>query len=225
MVTGASTADLAVLLVDARKGVLTQTRRHSYLAQLLGIRHFVRRDHEDGSGRFRPGGVRCDRRRLSRSSQTRSASTTGSRFRSPASAATMSASAASACPGTGAEPARASRQRAARCRGRRRQAAPPAGPMGEPARPVVPRFCRPDRVRQRRGRAWTFASCRRAARRRIARIVTADGDLDEAVAGQSVTLTFADEVDCSRGDVICRCRQSAGGRRPVRSDHRLDGRA
>src|SRR5574338_1679554 len=41
MVTGASTADLAVLLVDARKGVLTQTRRHSYLARLMGIRHFV----------------------------------------------------------------------------------------------------------------------------------------------------------------------------------------
>ena len=41
MVTGASTADLAVLLVDARKGVLTQTRRHSYLAQLVGIRRFV----------------------------------------------------------------------------------------------------------------------------------------------------------------------------------------
>src|SRR5690242_1934191 len=41
MVTGASTADLAVLLVDARKGVLTQTRRHSYLAKLVGIRHFV----------------------------------------------------------------------------------------------------------------------------------------------------------------------------------------
>src|SRR4051794_6373970 len=41
MVTGASTADVAVLLVDARKGVLTQTRRHSYLAKLMGIRHFV----------------------------------------------------------------------------------------------------------------------------------------------------------------------------------------
>ena len=41
MVTGASTADLAVLLVDARKGLLTQTRRHSYLAQLVGIRRFV----------------------------------------------------------------------------------------------------------------------------------------------------------------------------------------
>ncbi len=41
MVTGASTADAAVILIDARKGVLTQTRRHSYLAHLLGIRHIV----------------------------------------------------------------------------------------------------------------------------------------------------------------------------------------
>ncbi|QFU92532.1 Sulfate adenylyltransferase subunit 1 [Amycolatopsis sp. YIM 10] len=41
MVTGASTADLAVILVDARKGVLTQTRRHSHLVVLLGIRHVV----------------------------------------------------------------------------------------------------------------------------------------------------------------------------------------
>ena len=41
MVTGASTADLAVILVDARKGVLTQTRRHSYIVSLLGIRHVV----------------------------------------------------------------------------------------------------------------------------------------------------------------------------------------
>jgi bifunctional enzyme CysN/CysC len=41
MATGASTADLAVILIDARKGVLTQTRRHSYLAALLGIRHIV----------------------------------------------------------------------------------------------------------------------------------------------------------------------------------------
>ena len=41
MVTGASTADLAVILIDARKGVLTQTRRHSYLAHLIGIRHIV----------------------------------------------------------------------------------------------------------------------------------------------------------------------------------------
>ena len=41
MVTGASTAELAVILIDARKGVLTQTRRHSYLAHLIGIRNIV----------------------------------------------------------------------------------------------------------------------------------------------------------------------------------------
>ena len=41
MVTGASTADAAVLLVDARKGVLKQTRRHAFIAHLLGIRHVV----------------------------------------------------------------------------------------------------------------------------------------------------------------------------------------
>src|SRR5574338_20246 len=41
MVTGASTADVAVLMVDARKGILTQTRRHSYLVSLIGIRHIV----------------------------------------------------------------------------------------------------------------------------------------------------------------------------------------
>ncbi len=41
MITGASTADLAVILIDARKGVLTQTRRHSFLVSLIGIRHVV----------------------------------------------------------------------------------------------------------------------------------------------------------------------------------------
>ncbi len=41
MATGASTADLAILLVDARQGVMTQTRRHSFIASLLGIRHVV----------------------------------------------------------------------------------------------------------------------------------------------------------------------------------------
>jgi len=41
MATGASNSDLAIILIDARKGVLTQTRRHSYIASLLGIRHVV----------------------------------------------------------------------------------------------------------------------------------------------------------------------------------------
>ena len=47
MVTGASTADLAVILIDARKGVLTQTRRHSYLVNLIGIRRIDRRRGRD----------------------------------------------------------------------------------------------------------------------------------------------------------------------------------
>ena len=41
MATGASTADLAIILVDARKGILTQSRRHAYIASLLGTRHIV----------------------------------------------------------------------------------------------------------------------------------------------------------------------------------------
>ena len=41
MATGASTCDVAVILIDARKGILDQTRRHSYIANLLGIRHFI----------------------------------------------------------------------------------------------------------------------------------------------------------------------------------------
>ncbi|MCM2330452.1 MAG: GTP-binding protein, partial [Pseudomonas sagittaria] len=41
MVTGASNADVAILMVDARKGILTQSRRHSYIVSLLGIRHIV----------------------------------------------------------------------------------------------------------------------------------------------------------------------------------------
>jgi sulfate adenylyltransferase subunit 1 len=41
MVTGASTADVAIILIDARKGILTQTRRHSFIVNLLGIRHII----------------------------------------------------------------------------------------------------------------------------------------------------------------------------------------
>ena len=56
------------------------------------------------------------------------------------------------------------------------------------------------------------------------RIVTADGDLPMAVAGQSITLTLADEIDISRGDVISRRARAGRGGRPVRGHHRLDGR-
>ena len=50
MVTGASTADLAIILVDARKGIIEQTKRHSFVSNLLKIRHLVAGGEQDGSG-------------------------------------------------------------------------------------------------------------------------------------------------------------------------------
>ncbi len=76
MVTGASTADCAVILVDARKGVLTQTRRHSYL--VCAARHPPRRrrGQQDGPRRLLRGALPRDRGRLPRRSPPSSASTT-----------------------------------------------------------------------------------------------------------------------------------------------------
>ena len=76
MVTGASTADLAVILIDARKGVLTQTRRHSYLVSLLGIRHVVLAINKMDLVGYDAGDLRHDRRRLPRVRRRRSASRT-----------------------------------------------------------------------------------------------------------------------------------------------------
>ena len=64
MVTGASTADLAVILIDARKGVLTQTRRHSYIVSLIGIRKVVLAINKMDLVNYSRGRLRQDRRRL-----------------------------------------------------------------------------------------------------------------------------------------------------------------
>ena len=58
----------------------------------------------------------------------------------------------------------------------------------------------------------------------VARISTFDGDLDEAIAGQSVTLVLADEIDVSRGDVLCARRRTGRDRRPVRGARGVDAR-
>ena len=52
MATGASTADFAIVLVDARQGILRQTRRHSFIASLLGIKHVDCRGQQDRFGRL-----------------------------------------------------------------------------------------------------------------------------------------------------------------------------
>jgi bifunctional enzyme CysN/CysC len=201
MVTGASTADLAVLLVDARKGVLTQTRRHSYLAHLVGIRRFVLAvnkmdlvDYDQAAfdaicADYRGfaatigiadwvaipvSGLRGDNV-IARSERT-------PWYNGPALLEHLDAVELSA----NAEAAKAFRM-------------------------PVQWVNRPDQ--HFRGFAGQIASGSVSAGTevrilpsgrvtRIARVVTQDGDLESAAAGQSVTLTFADEVDCSRGDVI-----------------------
>jgi bifunctional enzyme CysN/CysC len=96
---------------------------------------------------------------------------------------------------------RASGNGRARQHRRSGQALPPAGAMGQPPQPRFPGFFRPDRHRQvKPGDAIRVLPSGKTST--VTKIVTLDGDLDEAVAGQSVTLCFADEVDCSRGNVI-----------------------
>jgi bifunctional enzyme CysN/CysC len=201
MVTGASTADLAVLLVDARKGVLTQTRRHSYLARLVGIRRFVLAvnkmdlvDYDQGAfdaicADYRPfaaelgidewtpipvSGLNGDNV-MSRSEAT--PWYTGPSLLEHLDTVPLEVAA------DAAKPLRMPVQWVNRpnqnFRGFSGQIA--SGAMGPGAEVrILPS-----------GRLT-----------RIERIVTLDGDLDEAAAGQSVTVTLADEVDCSRGDVI-----------------------
>ena len=180
MVTGASTADLAVILIDARKGVLTQTRRHSYLVSLLGIRHVVLAVNKMDLVDYAQATLRRDRRRLPRLRRAASAST-------DITAIPMSAlkgdniidAQRPTCPGTtGPTLMRAPGERARSTTTCASAAVPHAGAVGEPAEPRLPRLRRHDRQRRGRGRATACACCPRAARATVARIVTDDGDLD-----------------------------------------------
>jgi bifunctional enzyme CysN/CysC len=201
MVTGASTADLAVLLVDARKGVLTQTRRHSYLAQLLGIRHFV---------------VAVTKMDLVDFDQAAFDAITAE-YRVFADKIGIVDWTAIPVSGLGGDNVGERSQRMPWYQGpsllEHLDTVPldAAADAQKPFRMPVQWVNRPDQ--SFRGFAGQIASGTVALGTdvrvlplgritRIARIVTADGDVDEAIAGQSVTVTFADEVDCSRGDVI-----------------------
>ena len=64
MATGASTCDLAILLIDARKGVLDQTRRHSFISTLLGIQTPGGGGQQNGSGGLQRSALRRDPARL-----------------------------------------------------------------------------------------------------------------------------------------------------------------
>ena len=178
MVTGASTADLAVILVDARKGVLTQTRRHSYLVSLLGIRRIVLAVNKMDLVGLRPrSGVRAHRARAIASSRRRSAL-------SEITAIPVSALRGDNIIERGEQHALVSRADAdgstwRRCRSQarlERAAVSHAGAMGQPSQPGISRLRRPDRRRQRATRGIACACCPRDFASRVARIVTADGD-------------------------------------------------
>ncbi len=74
MATGASTANVAVILIDARLGVLQQSRRHAYIASLLGIPALGGVREQDGPRGLQPGGLRRHQERTSRPSRRSSAS-------------------------------------------------------------------------------------------------------------------------------------------------------
>jgi bifunctional enzyme CysN/CysC len=209
MVTGASTADLAVILIDARKGVLTQTRRHSFLVRLIGIRQVVlavnKMDLVDFDEEVFRQIVADYRDFAAQIGLTDITAIPLSALRGDNVAAAGDRMAWHTGPTLieALETAPIDAARLAR------------GPLRMPVQWVN----RPDPafrgfsgqiaagVVRPRDPIRVLPSGRET---KIARIVTKDGDLDEAVAGQSVTLTFADEVDCSRGDVISAARDPAG---------------
>ena len=173
MVTGASTADLAVILVDARKGVVEQTRRHAYITTILAhpARHL--RGEQDGSRRLLAGALRRDRRASSRRSRAARHARLHVDPDLGAAAATTSSTRTEAMPWyDGPAAARAPRDDRDRARPQPRRA-PLPGAVGDPAdvgrAPRLPRLRGQRRGRhlagRRRGRRAAVRAAHRASRR------------------------------------------------------------
>jgi len=201
MVTGASTADAAIILIDARKGVLTQTRRHSYLVSLIGIRHVVlainKMDLVDYS-QATFDAIVADYRRFAvqvglhdvtaiplsalQGDNMLQHSARTPWYQGPTLMGWLES----------VEVDSARLQRAGMRLPVQWVNRPNLDFRGFCGRLASGRITPGDRVRiQPSGRESN-----------VARIVTADGDLPFAVAGDSITVTLTDEVDVSRGDVI-----------------------
>jgi bifunctional enzyme CysN/CysC len=201
MVTGASTADLAVILIDARKGVLTQTRRHSYLAHLLGIRNLVLAINKMdliGYSQEKYEAIVADYRKFATSIGIQDF------VAMPISglAGDNIASHSANMPWyTG--PTLMDHLSTVEVDTTRDQALPFRMPVQWVNRPNLDfrgfagLICS-GTVKQ--GDAIRVLPSGKTST--VTRIVTFDGDLEQAVAGQSITLCLADEIDCSRGDVI-----------------------
>jgi bifunctional enzyme CysN/CysC len=201
MVTGASTADLAVILIDARKGVLSQTRRHSWLVHLLGIRHMVLAVNKMDL-------VGYDRAVFERIVTDYRAFAEGIGITNfiaiPISGLTGdNITARSDRMGWYDGPVLLDHLETVELDQTTDQMKPFRMPVQWVNRPNLD-FCgfagTAVAGQIRPGDAVRVLPSGRVSS--VARIVTMDGDLDMAVAGQAVTLTLADEIDCSRGQVI-----------------------
>jgi bifunctional enzyme CysN/CysC len=200
MATGASTADLAVLLVDARKGLLVQTRRHSYICSLLGIRNVI---------------LAVNKMDLVDFDQDRFTAIVDdyTRFAEALSFTTISAIPLSARHGDNV----ASRSlnmawySGPTLLASLEDAAAGVDAATAPFRLPVQWVNRPDT--DFRGFSGTVASGRLAVgdtvaiapsgtTATVARIVTADADLSDAAAGDAVTVVLDREIDIARGDML-----------------------
>jgi bifunctional enzyme CysN/CysC len=201
MVTGASTADLAVILIDARKGVLVQTRRHSYLAKLLGIRNIVLAVNKMDL-------IDYDQAKYDAivAEYTEFAAGIGISDFTPMPISGFKGDniteISANTPWYNGQPLMAHLERVALDND---------ADQKKPLRMAVQWVNRPNL--DFRGFSGQIASgtvhpgdairvLPSGKTSTIKKIVTLDGELQEAVAGQSVTLCFDDEIDCSRGDVI-----------------------
>ena len=201
MATGASTADLAVILIDARKGVLTQTRRHSFIARILGISNIVLAVNK------------MDLVGYDEAAFTKIVADY-SQFARQAGIDTFTAIPVSGLNGdnvTEKAPSMPWYVGPSLLEHLECVQTAPHDAVDDPFRMAVQWVSRPDYTF--RGYAGRIASGRirvgdpvvvlPAGRRSLVeRIVTMDGDLSQAIVGQSVTVTLCDEIDCSRSDVI-----------------------
>jgi bifunctional enzyme CysN/CysC len=200
MATGASTSDLAVILIDARKGVITQTRRHSYIAHLLGVRHVVLAVNKMdlvGYDQARFGeivrefgnfadGIGLEKFTAIPMSALNGANITTRSTLTPwyeGSSLLEHLETVDVWTDTAAAPMRLPVQWINR----------PHLDFRGYSGTVVSGTVRP---------GDEIAVMPSAKTSTIERIVTQDGDLDAAIAGQAITVTLADEIDISRGDVI-----------------------
>ena len=199
MVTGASTADLAVILLDATRGVLTQTRRHAFLCHLLGIRHFVLAVTKMDLAGYDEAVFRAHESDFMALAKTLEL---GSVTAVPVSGVNGDnvAAKSGAMPWYEGPTLAAVLDTVDAGRG-------DGGSFRMPVQGVV----RPDR--SFRGVTGLIASGTVApgdevrilpsgTRTKVERVLVGSAYVGQADAGTSVTLTFANEVDCSRGDVV-----------------------